>query len=669
MSSSAESAAAVSDPTSEDYDPNGPFYDVTLDPSSVYYVGPINETARSGDDIRAEVTSLVGDDPLATALSEKERDEKIQSGYSAAIAAAREGLYEDLELRPAGERPTTVWDNASHEQMVEVLSSNADSAAIAETSEEWVRLGNDLTLHQRAVATAIGDSMGNWIGEGGDAAREHLAEVAKWLGVTAQGAELTGRQQQIHSQTLNESQKQMAANPPVHFSAQEANATLQQITDPVQYAQAASQAIQTMQAQQVARAQAARIMTQFDDTVGAAVTMPLFTPPPKLAGGSATTATRMNAPAGGGAGAGGATAQRTDIPVGRRLDAGAGGLGGQGGPGGVGDGGPLSPGGPGSGGLPPGVDPAVAGNQVKVPEMPEMPEMPQTGGQTLPLSAQSGDVPGGGTGGAGLPGGVSFDDTTHRSSTPTMPTPPLIKVPDLPTSGTPGGISSGGIGPGGIGSGPGGSGGIPNIPGTTAPTSYTPPDLTRTGLGKTPTIGWTGGVNGDSISSRLGGLDGGLSGGTTGGRPGSSSTSKPGGGAGGVSAAGIGGVGGIGSGSGSGAAGIGGGAAGGGAAGGTGSGAAPGQASGAAKGMTGSGAVGGAAAAAGAAGARGMTSGTTSGMAGMPPAGGGARPKEEDKEHRVAGYLEADENLFAGEQAIAPPVIGDWKNNKDDDWK
>jgi hypothetical protein len=57
-----------------------------------------------------------------------------------------------------------------------------------------------------------------------------------------------------------------------------------------------------------------------------------------------------------------------------------------------------------------------------------------------------------------------------------------------------------------------------------------------------------------------------------------------------------------------------------------------------------------------------------SGMGGV-PMGGGGKKDEDDTEHRVAGYLTDEENVSAPEQAIAPPVIGDWRNNKDEDWK
>ncbi|MEV6628470.1 hypothetical protein AB0M71_46855, partial [Amycolatopsis sp. NPDC051114] len=80
----------------------------------------------------------------------------------------------------------------------------------------------------------------------------------------------------------------------------------------------------------------------------------------------------------------------------------------------------------------------------------------------------------------------------------------------------------------------------------------------------------------------------------------------------------------------------------------------------------------GAAAEAEAAAARNAGMGGKAGAAGSPGMGGmgaGARggKKEDDKEHKAADYLESDDpNFFAGEEAVAPPVIGDWKNQ---DWK
>ncbi|KID28133.1 hypothetical protein HQ32_04580 [Prauserella sp. Am3] len=646
MSSSAESTAAVSDPANAEYDPHSPFYDVTADPSSIFYVGPIEDTARSGDEIRAEVTSLVEADPIGSALSDKDRDAEIQGRYSAAIEEARRGLDEGLELRTVGERPVTIWDNASHEQMVEVLNNNADSVAIADTSEEWVRLGNDLTVHQRSVADAIDDSMANWSGDAGDAARRHLADVAKWLGVTAQGAVLTGRQQQIHSQTLNESQKQMAANPPVPFSAQEANAALQQITDPVQYAQAASQANQKVQEQQAAREQAARIMNQFDDTVGSATSMPLFAPPPKLAGdaSSATSATPLGT-------SGGRTATTVDQ---LRVDGAA--ASGDAAAAQAAAGTPAAGLGNGVQGNADsvGADPAAAARQVQVPDFAGAGAGTAQAGSAGASAAHGAadGVPG--TPGPGLPapGGAGPGGRTAGGEVPNVQVPG-VDVPDLPDAGP------------GVGA-PGGVGDVPNGPAATPATttsSYVPPDLSSTPSAKTPTIGWNGGINGDSISNRLNGPDGlpGVGPAGQGGRQGKAG-STPGLGAAGLPGGAAGAAGSVGGGPGTASGGAAGSA--GSAAGSAGGAAAPGQSSGAAKNLPSTGPTTNNGTPAGPGGPR---SGAP-GMAGMPAAGAG-RQKEEDKERKSPGYLEPEENLFAGEQAIAPPVIGDWKNNKDNNWK
>lgn len=608
MSNPADLTKAASDPASDDYDPNSPHYDVTADSSSPFYVGPVDENAaRSGDEIRAEVTEAVKNDPLAAELSEKELDAEIQRRYLEQLERAQSRLEDELELRQVGDAPRTLWGNASHEQMVQILNSNADSAAIAETSEEWVRLGNDLTEHQLAVAGAIDDSTGDWQGEGGDAARRHLAEVAKWLRNTAQGAELTGRQQQIHSQTLNETQKQMAAHPPVQFDVHQANAQLQQITDPIAYGVAAGQAVQTMQQQQAEREQAARIMMQFDGTVGTAVQMPLFSPPPKLASATAQhkalrTTTGGGAGSGAGAGAGGMGASGL---ASKGMDAGgingAGGMG----PGSVGGAGGMGPGGMGAGGaggvggaMPGGpADPYAGSKQVADPAAFNAPQ---------PNLSQFN--PGGGG-----PGGPGIDV-------------PAAHVGDLPGVSQPGG--------GGMPSTPGLS--IPDYDDSTVSSSYSPPDLTQQpGFGKTP--GWSGGVNGD-IGSRLSGLGGPGSGGVPGGLP--TGGVVPGGGGGG-------------------AAGLGGGA-----------GLAGGGAAGASSGAAGKGALGGVppgVAGQGMSGRAGMSG--MSGMGGMPMGAGAGKKGEDDKEHRVAGYLGDDSDIFASEQAIAPPVIGDWQKNKDEDWK
>ncbi|WP_410645665.1 hypothetical protein [Amycolatopsis sp. lyj-346] len=662
----APTAQSVSDPSSPDYNPRSPLYDVTADSSSKYYVGPLtSDKSPSGDQIREMATRQVDDEIrrgwLGPVVDPVLRDRRIQDLYEQHLADAKHGLDEGLAMRETGGAPRTLWNNASHEQMNEAITLDANSATVAETSEEWVRVGNDLGTHQKSLAGAINASAANWEGDAGDAVRAHLAGVGKWLGATAQGATLAGRQQEIHSQALNETQRQMAANPPVQFDLQSTNQRLMSMTDPVQYAAAAGEAVQTYRAQQAAREHAAQIMTQYDETIGGAVATPRFPAPPKL---PTATATRQNV-ARGGAGAGGdvqplmARTARDGVTPDTPVDANVAALGGAGAAGGIGAGG-AGAGGSGAG----------------------VPGIPGDGSGGSGFSGSG--IPGGGGAGAGAgAGGAGFSGAGIPAASGGAGgaggagfTPPNFDTPELPGgnfsgAGIPGSslpgfddsTTSSGFTPSGIPNtgGTGGSGytppSIPHIPdisgggggtvrgGNPIP-GFTPPGIdpitglpTGTGTGKMPTIGRGGGINGESIASRLGGLSGG-------------------GGAGGGS---LGGIGGSGAG-GAGAGGIGaGGAAGAGGAGLRGGGNLSG------------GAAFGAAAEAEAAAARNATSGRgAAGAAGTPGMGGmgaGARggQGEDDKEHKAADYLESDDpNFFAGEEAVAPPVIGDWKNQ---DWK
>ena len=626
----------VSDPQSPDYDRHSPFYDPTADPSSKYYVGPLTSDARSGNELREQAAKEI-DDEIAQgwfgkAVDPAFKDKKVQELYEHNLEDARRGLDEGLSIRETGGAPKTLWANATHEQMNAAITQNANSATIGETSEEWVTVGNELATHQETLANAITKSVGNWQGEAGDAVREHLAGVGKWLGATAQGATLTGRQQQVHSQTLNETQKAMGANPPVAFSVQDANARLQQVTDPVQYAAQASQDMAQYRAQQAARDHAAQIMTQFDETIGAAVATPQFPPPPKLPG----TASRSGGSPTGGGGAGTGTAaqplmaRKPGIPSipgtpagdpstvdGARvpaLDTG------NGGPGGVPSGGvpgiPGDPGNTGSGfggsGSGPGGGPGGGGGGFS-PQPLNIPDGPS--GQGLEP---------GKTTGVGMPGVTvpHFDDSTTTSGfSPSATNPPAGGMPGLNIPDMPGGGPT--VRPGGSG------------PGFTPPPFTVPGDIPGggplgvpgggsggSGPGGTPTIGRMGGINGDSIASRLGGGGGGLGGGGLGG-------SGTGGGAGGIRTTG---------------------------------GLAPGGAAGAAAEAE-------ALAARNAAGTAGATRGAAGapGMGGMGAGGAKGGKGEEDKEHRLADYLENDDpDAFAPDEIVAPPVIGDWQNQ---DWK
>lgn len=278
---------SISNPSSADYDPRSPLYVVTADSSSTYYVGPVAPVTQSADDLKAEIASQY--DSATTGadawyhkfLSDIGRQTVIDQRFTSSATSAAGGLAQGLTTRQNGTAPQTAWDTTTHEHMNAVVNSTADPDTVSQSAQGWIDAGNQLGGHQSTIAAAINDSVEGWQGDGGDAARTQMAQIAKWMGVSAQGSALAGRQQDVHAQVLGETKKQMAANPPVAFDAAQANVKLQQITDPVQYGQQFKADMDQYNQQKAAQQQAARTMTQFDQSVGGASTTAEFpTPPP-----------------------------------------------------------------------------------------------------------------------------------------------------------------------------------------------------------------------------------------------------------------------------------------------------------------------------------------------------------------------------------------------------
>ncbi|HEY3710940.1 MAG TPA: PPE domain-containing protein [Amycolatopsis sp.] len=682
-----DKTASVSDPKSPDYDTHSPYYEQTMDSSSKYYVGPISDNVSSGDDLRNVSTiqvDLMGT-WLGPALSPEVKNQLIQDIYEKNLEDSKKGLAEGLKMRDPGTPPTTDWGNATHEQMQQAITNGANPATVAESSEEWVSVGNDLTGHQKNLADAISASTSDWQGGGGDAAREHLANVGKWLGETAQGSALSGRQQEIHSQALNQTQIAMNANPPVQFDVAQSMAQLQQVKDPVVYGATAGLIVNKYREQQAAREQAAQTMSQYDKTIAGAVTTPHFPPPPKLASGSASPASvspkvqsgprlgpdgKPVGPNGGPLGPDGKPILGPNgIPVGPNgqpmgpngLPLGPNGqpmgpngepLGPNGQPLGP-DGKPLGPNGQplgpngqplgpngqplGPNGLPLGPNGQPLGPDGKPLGPGGMPplNLPNPGDGTHvqgynPPKIPDLNLPPAGGPGPGSPGGTIPGGNPPSFTPPPLNLPPIGNPKDRDKGGThiqgyePPSIPDVNLPPGG----PGGinPGGIPKIPDVNLPQGsgpgYTPPSIPGGislggpgggpgGTGKIPSIGLGGGVNGESISSRLGG-------------------------------GGAGGIGGIGGGKGGSLGG-------------------PGNATGAGALTPEELAARGGAAGAGAKGAAGSP-----GMGGMGAGGKGGKGPE-DKEHKIADFVESDDpSFFSPDEVVAPPVIGDWKNT---DWK
>ena len=279
----------VSDPESPEYDRGSPIYDATQDSSSRYYLGTRDTAVESGEpmiDAVRDVATGTDGSWVDGVRSQVLRDTAIQRQYSEEIRHSTEELVDGVPIRQPPSIEPTAYQHMSHPTMDAMIRQNADPSVVAQSSEAWVAMGDDLAAHQDELRGLIDSTHATWQGPAADAARAYLAKVARWIGDVGKGAQLTGRQQEIHAQVLNETQKRMAANPPVPFDVRAANAHLQTITDPAQYMRQYQQDMAQYTAQKAAQEQAARLMSDYDTQVGAATSAPAFGTPPALDSGS-----------------------------------------------------------------------------------------------------------------------------------------------------------------------------------------------------------------------------------------------------------------------------------------------------------------------------------------------------------------------------------------------
>lgn len=277
----------ISDPDSPRYDPGSADYDPTADRTSRYHLPERSTPVASGQQLRARVAQRLGGDPgisgwlggfLDRALGEVAERQR----YLHQLRQSARELAAGLATRPQPPVPHTPYQHMSHPAMDAMIRSNADPVALSESAAGWLATGDGMAGHQESLAGAVHATTADWRGPAADAAREFLDTVGRWFGDVGRGARLAGRQQEIHSQVLAETQRRMAANPPVAFDARAANAALQQISDPVQYMLQYQADMRAYHAQHAAQQQAARLMASYDEQVAGATTMPEFGRPPSL---------------------------------------------------------------------------------------------------------------------------------------------------------------------------------------------------------------------------------------------------------------------------------------------------------------------------------------------------------------------------------------------------
>ncbi|NBH08585.1 hypothetical protein GTY80_35780, partial [Amycolatopsis sp. SID8362] len=179
--------------------------------------------------------------------------------------------------------PSTWWHGVDHPTMLTMITTNADVSAANRQAFEWSGAADLLPELADELGASLTSGNAHWQGPAWESAAVQFARIGHWVTEIAELAGTLAQQQSERAALLEETQRQMAAVPPVEFDARAADERLNRITDPVVAARqlAADQEQQRRQAE--AHARAADLMTHFDTTLAAIGQAPTFPPPPLTA--------------------------------------------------------------------------------------------------------------------------------------------------------------------------------------------------------------------------------------------------------------------------------------------------------------------------------------------------------------------------------------------------
>ncbi|MCE7005419.1 hypothetical protein LWC34_21680 [Kibdelosporangium philippinense] len=216
-----------------------------------------------------------------------------RAGLTVASLIARIAGHATVTVTPRGGADTrqapmpqgVLYENVDHPTLKAMVTENVDPDQVGVLASGWQEAGAKLTQFQDDVAGAINSSRDDWQGAAGEAAREFMINVGRWIGDAGRGAELAGTQAAKQSEALAAAKNAMPD--PVKFDVDAANAELRQITDPVTWISRYADHMKAYAAQQAAQQRAAEVVTTYDAALAESGTMPAFAPPPAMSGAGA----------------------------------------------------------------------------------------------------------------------------------------------------------------------------------------------------------------------------------------------------------------------------------------------------------------------------------------------------------------------------------------------
>jgi hypothetical protein len=201
---------------------------------------------------------------------------------------------------PAVPHPNQNYPGMSHDQLKMLVTQNVDPGTAYKAGDEWYGLSDQLRDAAVTLDAAINGSQSHWEGAAADLARAHLAKVRDWSADTAQYFTSTGRA--MHDQVDAAAKAKADMPDPIEYNPGKMLA--QAATNPISLIALPAEMYLTHEASNDAKAKAVQVIQARDTAMqSASSSIPAFTPPPDLGGGStANTQLSSAGPVGSGGG-------------------------------------------------------------------------------------------------------------------------------------------------------------------------------------------------------------------------------------------------------------------------------------------------------------------------------------------------------------------------------
>lgn len=222
-----------------------------------------------------------GINPLGMVSAIAEAQARADKVATSQVATLTSGDVEYVEgLQPSDAH----YPGEDHSALKQYVSTNLDSNQVGEVSRAYHELHTAFQDFAQQLKDAVSKSQHEWEGDAADQAHGYFSSLSTWADSNSQNAQLASEVMYQQSEAATTAKNSMPEEVPFDWDTE----FKKWASNPLGMADNIDSTIETYQRSQEAHAEAARVMTQYDnDLFTAASKQPVFAEPPKFGAGGA----------------------------------------------------------------------------------------------------------------------------------------------------------------------------------------------------------------------------------------------------------------------------------------------------------------------------------------------------------------------------------------------